>query len=175
MTNRIFPSWKQSALVPLFLPARYRTSIIVDIGFLTSQVGTLRIASLGNFSSVTLSYFYYDCRFSVILLPVQDCNTSEGRVASQEQRYARQKCSVVYNFSTEQPELIIFILFSFSLVDSYGNIEPALEPVWALAVAGSSYIMWEKSTENLGYFMAQVKSVKQWVSKVETTRLRYRS
>ncbi|KAM6326498.1 ovocalyxin-32-like [Podargus strigoides] len=49
--------------------------------------------------------------------------------------------------------------------DSYGNIEPALEPVWALGVAGSSYIMWEKSTENMGYFMAQVKSVKQWIRK----------
>ncbi|XP_075572798.1 ovocalyxin-32 [Pelecanus crispus] len=52
-----------------------------------------------------------------------------------------------------------------NIPDSYGNIEPALEPVWALAVAGSSYIMWEKSTENLGYSMAQVKSVKQWLRK----------
>ncbi|NXV72799.1 OCX32 protein, partial [Atlantisia rogersi] len=50
-----------------------------------------------------------------------------------------------------------------NIPDSYGNIEPALEPAWALAVAGSSYIMWEKSTENLGYFMAQVKSAKQWL------------
>ncbi|XP_009574150.1 PREDICTED: retinoic acid receptor responder protein 1 [Fulmarus glacialis] len=52
-----------------------------------------------------------------------------------------------------------------NIPDSYGNIEPALEPAWALAVAGSSYIMWEKSTENLGYFMAQVTSVKQWIRK----------
>ncbi|KAM9274594.1 ovocalyxin-32-like [Cariama cristata] len=52
-----------------------------------------------------------------------------------------------------------------NIPDSYGNIEPALEPAWTLAVAGSSYIMWEKSTENLGYFMAQVKSVKQWMRK----------
>ncbi|XP_008938516.1 PREDICTED: retinoic acid receptor responder protein 1, partial [Merops nubicus] len=52
-----------------------------------------------------------------------------------------------------------------NIPDSYGNIDPALEPVWALAVAGSSYIMWEKSTENLGYFMAQVKSAKQWIRK----------
>ncbi|NXH17851.1 OCX32 protein, partial [Bucco capensis] len=52
-----------------------------------------------------------------------------------------------------------------NIPDSYGNIEPALEPVWALAVAGSSKAMWEKSTENLGYFMAQVKSAKQWLRK----------
>uniref|UniRef100_A0A8D0KUU6 Retinoic acid receptor responder 1 n=1 Tax=Strix occidentalis caurina TaxID=311401 RepID=A0A8D0KUU6_STROC len=76
----------------------------------------------------------------------------------------RQKRSVNYNFSAEQPELIIFLLLSFPLADSYGHIEPALEPAWALAVAGSSYIMWEKSTESLGYFLAQVKSVKQWVN-----------
>ncbi|KAJ7422512.1 Ovocalyxin-32 [Pitangus sulphuratus] len=52
-----------------------------------------------------------------------------------------------------------------NIPDSYGNIEPALEPAWALAVAGSSSIMWEKSTEDLGYFLAQVKSVKQWMRK----------
>ncbi|XP_063193486.1 ovocalyxin-32-like [Chroicocephalus ridibundus] len=60
-----------------------------------------------------------------------------------------------------------------NIPDSYGNIEPALEPVWALAVAGSSYIMWEKSTENLGYFMAQVKSVKQWIRKDDFTEFDY--
>ncbi|CAM9338622.1 unnamed protein product [Bubo scandiacus] len=52
-----------------------------------------------------------------------------------------------------------------NIPDSYGHIEPALEPAWALAVAGSSYMMWEKSTESLGYFLAQVKSVKQWIRK----------
>ncbi|KFR15005.1 Ovocalyxin-32, partial [Opisthocomus hoazin] len=52
-----------------------------------------------------------------------------------------------------------------NIPDSYGNIEPALEPVWALAVAGSSYIMWEKSTETVGYFMAQVRSARQWIRK----------
>ncbi|KAJ7420343.1 Ovocalyxin-32 [Willisornis vidua] len=50
-----------------------------------------------------------------------------------------------------------------NIPDSHGNIEPALEPAWALAVAGSSSIMWEKSAEDLGYFLAQVKSVKQWM------------
>uniref|UniRef100_A0A8C8VJ00 Retinoic acid receptor responder 1 n=1 Tax=Pelusios castaneus TaxID=367368 RepID=A0A8C8VJ00_9SAUR len=57
--------------------------------------------------------------------------------------------------------------------DSYGNIEPSFEPVWALAVAGSSYVMWEKSTENLGYFMAQVKHVKQWISKDDVVDFDY--
>ncbi|NWW49470.1 OCX32 protein, partial [Pedionomus torquatus] len=60
-----------------------------------------------------------------------------------------------------------------NIPDSYGNIELALEPAWALAVAGSSYIMWEKSTENLGYFMAQVQSVKQWIRKDDFTEFDY--
>ncbi|KAF4801997.1 Ovocalyxin-32 [Turdus rufiventris] len=50
-----------------------------------------------------------------------------------------------------------------NIPDSYGNIEPALEPVWALAVAGSCSIMWQNSTETLGYSLAQVKSVRQWI------------
>ncbi|NXK35059.1 OCX32 protein, partial [Piprites chloris] len=52
-----------------------------------------------------------------------------------------------------------------NIPDSYGNIEPALEPAWALAVAGSSFIMWEKSTEDPPPPLAQVKSVKQWMRK----------
>lgn len=73
------------------------------------------------------------------------------------------KLSELHHFSATQPELILFSL-SPCLADSYGNIEPALEPVWALAVAGSSSIMWQRSTESLGYNLAQVKSVRQWVS-----------
>ncbi|KFP72174.1 Ovocalyxin-32, partial [Acanthisitta chloris] len=60
-----------------------------------------------------------------------------------------------------------------NIPDSYGNIDPALEPVWALAVAGSSSIMWERSTEKLSYFMAQVKSVKQWIRKDDFTEFDY--
>ncbi|NXE40666.1 OCX32 protein, partial [Ptilorrhoa leucosticta] len=60
-----------------------------------------------------------------------------------------------------------------NIPDSYGNIEPALEPVWALAVAGSSFIMWKKSTETLGYFLAQVKAVKQWMRKDDFTEFDY--
>lgn len=81
----------------------------------------------------------------------------------QEWSCARQNCSELHHFSAAQPELIL-ISVSPCLADSYGNIEPALEPVWALAVAGSSSIMWEKSTETLWYSLAQVKSIRQWVS-----------
>lgn len=52
-------------------------------------------------------------------------------------------------------------------------MEPAFEPVWALAVAGSSYMMWEKSTEKVGYFMSQVKTVKQWMRKDDSLEFDY--
>ncbi|XP_015493132.1 ovocalyxin-32-like [Parus major] len=60
-----------------------------------------------------------------------------------------------------------------NIPDSYGNIEPALEPVWALAVAGSSSIMWQKSTETLRYSLAQVKSVRQWIRKDDFVEFDY--
>lgn len=46
--------------------------------------------------------------------------------------------------------------------DSFGHVDPSHEPLRDLALAGSSLVMWEKSTENRHYYMAQVKSVRQW-------------
>ncbi|XP_068262564.1 ovocalyxin-32-like [Nyctibius grandis] len=80
---------------------------------------------------------------------------------TKDQKQIQEEDNRLYQKMRHQTKPII----GNNIPDSYGNIEPALEPVWALAVAGSSYIMWEKSTEKLGYFMAQVKSVKQWIRK----------
>ncbi|XP_075058157.1 ovocalyxin-32-like [Mixophyes fleayi] len=49
--------------------------------------------------------------------------------------------------------------------DSFGYIEPQLEPVWNLAILGSSYVIWEKTTENQEYSMAQIRRVKQLLRK----------
>lgn len=53
------------------------------------------------------------------------------------------------------------------LSDSHGHIDPSLRPVWELAFLGSSYVMWEKTTRFLHYYMAQLSGVKQWVRKAE--------
>ncbi|KAH0624113.1 hypothetical protein JD844_007500 [Phrynosoma platyrhinos] len=42
------------------------------------------------------------------------------------------------------------------------NNEPSLDHLWALGTVGSSYIAWEKSTEDSSYIMTQIKNVKQW-------------
>ncbi|KAB0391436.1 hypothetical protein E2I00_019093 [Balaenoptera physalus] len=49
-----------------------------------------------------------------------------------------------------------------SIPDSHGHIDPSLRPIWDLAFLGSSYVMWEKTTQFLHYYMAQLSSVKQW-------------
>lgn len=59
----------------------------------------------------------------------------------------------------------IFFVCVFS--DSHGHIDPSLVPIWDLAFLGSSYVMWEKTTQFLHYYMAQLSSVQQWVRKTE--------
>lgn len=52
-------------------------------------------------------------------------------------------------------------------LDSHGHIDPSLRPIWDLAFLGSSYVMWEKTTQFLHYYVSQLSSVKQWVRKTE--------
>nr|XP_005907422.1 PREDICTED: retinoic acid receptor responder protein 1 [Bos mutus] len=53
-------------------------------------------------------------------------------------------------------------LNAVSIPDSHGYIAPSLRPIWDLAFLGSSYVMWQKSTPFLHYYMSQISSVKQW-------------
>ncbi|XP_023555483.1 retinoic acid receptor responder protein 1 [Octodon degus] len=53
-------------------------------------------------------------------------------------------------------------LAAASIPDSHGHIEPSLKPVWDLAFLGSSYVMWEKTTQFLHYYLVQLSGVKQW-------------
>lgn len=67
-----------------------------------------------------------------------------------------------------------FFLFS-SLSDSHGHIDPSLRPIWDLAFLGSSYMMWEKTTQFLHYYMAQISSVNQWVRKKKPLKINFMS
>ncbi|KAK7820920.1 hypothetical protein U0070_025978 [Myodes glareolus] len=44
--------------------------------------------------------------------------------------------------------------------DSHGRIDPQLRPIWDLAFLGSSYVMWQKTTQFLHYYLVQLSSVK---------------
>lgn len=49
--------------------------------------------------------------------------------------------------------------------DGHGYVAPELVPVWNLAELGSSYVIWEKSTEDLAYSLQQIKNFKQVLRK----------
>ncbi|XP_006002224.1 latexin [Latimeria chalumnae] len=57
------------------------------------------------------------------------------------------------------------LLAAKNIPDNFGHVDPPMEPIWHMAMIGSSYVMWQKSTENLQYNLMQVKQVKQWKRK----------
>ncbi|NXK28211.1 LXN protein, partial [Arenaria interpres] len=52
-------------------------------------------------------------------------------------------------------------LVAENIPDSHGNVPPEMEPIRWLAWAASGYVMWQNSTENTKFHLAQIKHVKQ--------------
>ncbi|XP_038001431.1 latexin isoform X3 [Motacilla alba alba] len=52
-------------------------------------------------------------------------------------------------------------LVAENIPDSHGNIPPELEPIHLLAWVASGYVIWQNSTENTKFHLAQVQHVKQ--------------
>ncbi|KAG9494155.1 retinoic acid receptor responder protein 1-like [Eleutherodactylus coqui] len=52
-----------------------------------------------------------------------------------------------------------------NIPDSFGYVDPQLEPVWNLANLGCSYVIWDKAIEGHEYNMQQIKSAKQVLRK----------
>uniref|UniRef100_A0A8D2P6X5 Latexin n=1 Tax=Zosterops lateralis melanops TaxID=1220523 RepID=A0A8D2P6X5_ZOSLA len=48
-----------------------------------------------------------------------------------------------------------------NIPDSHGNVPPELEPIHRLAWVASGFLIWQNSTENTQFHLAQVKRVKQ--------------
>ncbi|NXI90978.1 LXN protein, partial [Psophia crepitans] len=48
-----------------------------------------------------------------------------------------------------------------NIPDSHGNVSPEMEPVHLLAWVASGYVIWQNSTENTNFQLAQIKRVKQ--------------
>ncbi|XP_065603953.1 retinoic acid receptor responder protein 1 [Cyrtonyx montezumae] len=80
---------------------------------------------------------------------------------AQDQKQIQEEDSRFYQYLRQQTKPIT----AYDIPDSHGNIEHDLFPVWTLAALGSSYVMMKKSRENKGYFLAQIKAVKQWIRK----------
>ncbi|NXV71625.1 LXN protein, partial [Atlantisia rogersi] len=52
-------------------------------------------------------------------------------------------------------------LVAENIPDSHGNVSPEMEPIRLLACAASGYVIWQNSTENTKFQLAQIKHVKQ--------------
>ncbi|NXE82457.1 LXN protein, partial [Cochlearius cochlearius] len=52
-------------------------------------------------------------------------------------------------------------LVAENIPDSHGNVSPEMEPIRLLAWVASGYVIWQNSTENTNFRLAQIKHVKQ--------------
>ncbi|KFZ51669.1 Latexin, partial [Podiceps cristatus] len=52
-------------------------------------------------------------------------------------------------------------LVAENIPDSHGNVSPEMEPIRLLAWVASGYVIWQNSTENTKFQLAQIKHVKQ--------------
>ncbi|NXX89885.1 LXN protein, partial [Centropus bengalensis] len=65
--------------------------------------------------------------------------------------------NVFYNrIKSREKELV-----AENIPDSHGNVSPEMEPIHLLAWAASGYVIWQNSTENTNFQLAQIKRVKQ--------------
>ncbi|KFM01042.1 Latexin, partial [Aptenodytes forsteri] len=48
-----------------------------------------------------------------------------------------------------------------NIPDSHGSVSPEMEPIHLLAQVASGYVIWQNSTENTKFQLAQIKHVKQ--------------
>ncbi|KAM6261063.1 latexin [Spheniscus humboldti] len=52
-------------------------------------------------------------------------------------------------------------LVAENIPDSHGSVSPEMEPIRLLAQVASGYVIWQNSTENTKFQLAQIKHVKQ--------------
>nr|XP_033815379.1 retinoic acid receptor responder protein 1 [Geotrypetes seraphini] len=89
--------------------------------------------------------------------PIINLNCTNSKIRKQEREDD-------YNFYKDMKQRTEPVMGK-DIPDSKGYVHPDFVPLWHLAIAGSSYVMWEKSEEHLRYNMAQIKSVKQRIRK----------
>ncbi|AWO98939.1 putative latexin isoform 2 [Scophthalmus maximus] len=78
-----------------------------------------------------------------------------------------QEEALYQKYKTNQSRL------SAELPDSFGHIDPDMEPLWHLGTVASSFIMLNESTENTLYNMAQVANITQLATENEQLKFDY--
>ncbi|XP_074154183.1 retinoic acid receptor responder protein 1 [Sminthopsis crassicaudata] len=57
--------------------------------------------------------------------------------------------------------------------DKHGDVDPSLQPLWELAMIGNSFLMWEKTSSSLYYYVQQITDIKKWISAEDFIILHY--
>ncbi|NXN86001.1 LXN protein, partial [Bombycilla garrulus] len=94
-----------------------------------------------------------------VLYPLESTSSApDVQVALQgELRSTEQADKEFYNhIRSLEKELV-----AENIPDSHGNVPPELEPIHLLAWVASGYVIWQNSTENTKFHLAQVKHVRQ--------------
>lgn len=92
-----------------------------------------------------------------------NCSTSGSLMKAREDDY---------NFYRQMKKQITPISGK-DIPDSFGFIDPDMLPVWYLAIMGSSFAIWEKTSEERSYTMAQIKTVQQLPRKDDSIAFDY--
>ncbi|XP_055969933.1 retinoic acid receptor responder protein 1 [Sorex fumeus] len=64
-------------------------------------------------------------------------------------------------------------LANTTIPDSHGYVDPSLQPLWELALLGSSFVMWKKTTQAARYNLAQLIGVQQWKTSRDSIHFDY--
>ncbi|XP_039986834.1 latexin isoform X2 [Xiphias gladius] len=139
----------------------------------------------GNAEDVADSGRKYQLEISVqefISNNTEKCSAEVLFPRGEQQRspQVQASCEELLKINTEAQEEAFYqqyktnqSLLSADLPDSYGNIDPGMEPLWHLGAVASSYIMLHESTENTLYSMAQVTNITQLATENDQLKFDY--
>ncbi|KAM4693028.1 latexin-like [Discoglossus pictus] len=98
-----------------------------------------------------------DCTAQILYPEKHTAPEVTYKLARELQNYTNCKDQEFYNKTRSLKEP----LSGEDIPDSFGHIDPEMEPVLHLALVACNYVKWQNSTENTLYRMAVIKSFKQ--------------
>ncbi|KAG7215586.1 hypothetical protein INR49_022112 [Caranx melampygus] len=166
-----YPAQRAAKVVQHYLNTRYGSPF---------KVFTLHKVHSGNAEDVADSGRKYQLDISVqdfMSKSTANCSVEvffpRGGDPQQHSPQVQASCEELQKINTEAQEEAFYqqyknqSLLAAHLPDSYGHIEPKMEPLWHLGAVASSFIMLNESTENTLYNMAQWPTSRSW--KLRTT------
>ncbi|XP_071352546.1 latexin isoform X2 [Trachinotus anak] len=160
-----YPAQRAAKAVQHYLNTRYGSPY---------RVFGLHKVHSGNAEDVADSGRKYRLDISVqdfISKSTENCSAEvlfpRGEQQQQRRPQIQASCKELCKINTKAQEEALYqqyknqSLVAAHLPDSYGHIEPDMEPLWHLGTVASSFIMLNESTENTLYNMAQVANVTQ--------------